>query len=143
MKELVKTITVGIFAFALVRITRDRRVAAPQRHWRWEIRARRVDRRGLTYVYAPVRWGETVGEESPFRPFNEFSAITAQRLDPERSGWLALCSGCGCHAAPKYLNDRGRHGMVCDACAEEIDEWQNERAIFGDSPLGHGDIDAA
>ena len=84
--ETIFTITFNIFTYFLVRRpSATSTSAAPV--WRWAIVAKNT-RSGETFIYCPKHWRETKGEESPFRPFNEWSFTTTNRIDPKNSeGW--------------------------------------------------------
>jgi len=92
--EIIFTVTTHLFTFFLVRRVVGNDSAIDGCHiWRWAIVAK--DRRdGTTYVYRPDHWRDTDGEEQPFRPYDEFSFVTTNGIDPSRSkGWRKHVAG--------------------------------------------------
>ena len=83
--DIIFTITFNIFTYFLVR--RPAATSTPAAPvWRWAIVAKNV-RNGETFVYRPEHWRDTKGEESPYRPFNEWSFVTENKIHPVKSGW--------------------------------------------------------
>lgn len=83
--QIIVDITIGLFTYFLVRRpAANSTVEAPV--WRWAIIAKSV-KTGETFVYRPEHWRDTAGEESPFRPFNEFFFMTENVIHPVKSGW--------------------------------------------------------
>jgi len=124
--DTVFTVTVEFFTYFLVRRSVATKGAVTV--WRWAIVAK--DRRdGTVYVYRPDHWRDTEGEENPFRPFNEFSFVTANLIDPKASGWKVHvseakddgvpCAMCGDPCDPEHCYD-GDHRPICERCNDDL-----------------------
>jgi len=95
--ETISTIITNLFTYFLVRRPVEGGL------WRWAIVAKdRCD--GTTYVYRPLHWRDTEDGDEPFRPYNEFSFVTSNLIDPKASGWRvhlpAKASGAGVSDQP-------------------------------------------
>lgn len=141
--ETISTIITSLFTFFLVRRPVDGDL------WRWAIVAK--DRRdGTTYVYRPDHWRDTKEGDEPFRPYNEFSFVTANRIDPSlSSGWRVHepeakqdegvpCARCGEPCDPEWgLHDYDGN-PICESCDDDL--FDGEFAAGEPLRRGHGSI---